>query len=128
MELIAWEGLAERVNADPEFAENARFWSARLRLDFAGEASRCLHIEDGAVKEIEECAPSSDSDVSISAGLEDWAELLAELPKPFYQDIYGAAIYHGVEIDSGSVELAAYYPAVRRLIDILREQRAGKGA
>jgi len=124
MDPIAWEGLADRIKADAEFAENARFWTGRLRLDVEGAHSRRFHMEDGKLASIEECEPTAHSELSISARPDVWREMLAAEPRPFYQDIYGASLYHGLVIDQRNEDLAAaYYPAIRRLVELLREHR-----
>jgi hypothetical protein len=113
--MIAWNELAGRANADPEFRYAARFWNATLRLD-VGAASFRVRIEDGRVAETAPCGGAEACDLFVSAPEADWRELLAPTPRPFYQDLYGAQIHHGVRLPEDPVVYAAYYPALRRLL------------
>ena len=120
--MIDWTTLPERTNADPEFRLAARHWTATLRLD-VGDDSHALAIEDGEVKGIAAGDPTSETDVFISASSAEWAELLADVPRPFYQDLSAAAIHHGVRLPPDQEQYAAYYPALRRLIQLMRDAR-----
>ena len=120
--MIDWTTLPERTNADPEFRLAARHWTATLRLD-VGDDSHALEIEDGEVKRIAAGDPSNDADVFIGASVAEWEELLAEIPRPFYQDLTAAMIHHGIRLPHDQERYAAYYPAMRRLVQILRDAR-----
>ena len=120
--LSDWQALPERVNRDPEFAVAGRHWTARLRLDVGDEHTR-LRFEDGALREVAACAADADCDVFVSAPSEEWEELLAPVPRPFYQDLFGAQLHHDVRLSPDPLAYAAYYPALRRLMQILREAR-----
>jgi hypothetical protein len=122
MALIAWDELAGRVDEDGEFRLASRFWDATLRLDL-GPESRRLCFEEGRLREIGSCDPDAACDLHISAPLEDWERLLAPVPRPFYQDLLGAQLHHGFQMNADLLDIAAYYPALRRLVEILREAR-----
>jgi hypothetical protein len=122
MALIAWDELAARVNQDGEFRLASRFWNATLRLDL-GPESRRLCFRDGRLEEIGSCDPDAHCDLHISASLEEWERLLERLPRPFYQDLVGAQLHHGFGMNADLLDYAAYYPALRRLVEILREAR-----
>jgi hypothetical protein len=124
MALIAWEEIPRRVNHDGEFRLASRFWNVRLRLDL-GVESQLLCFQEGRLREIESCDPAADCDLHISAPLEDWSRLMEPVPRPFYQDLFAAQIHHGFQMNEDPLEYAAYYPALRRLIEILREAREG---
>jgi hypothetical protein len=123
MALIDWTGLADRVNADGEFQLAARFWDATLRLDVGPESQR-LRLEGGALREVSPCAPDAECDVFISAPAGEWERLLEPTPRPFYQDLLAAQAHHGIELNPDLLDFAAYYPALRRLVEILREARS----
>ena len=59
----------------------------------------------------------------ISADAAEWEKLLAPTPQPFYQDVFGAALHHPVSLGGDFETLYAYYPAIRRVIELLREAR-----
>ncbi|HTO53371.1 MAG TPA: hypothetical protein VMR50_08290 [Myxococcota bacterium] len=122
--MIAWNELPGRANQDPEFRYAARFWTATLRFD-VGSASYRVRVENGAVAEAAPCAPSAACDVFVSAPESDWRELLAPTPRPFYQDLYGAQVHHGVRLPEDPVTYAAYYPALRRLLRALAACQEG---
>jgi len=122
--LIAWEELARRVNEDGEFRIASRFWDTTLRLDIGSE-SRRLCFEDGELREIGNCDSDAQCGLHISAPLEDWERLLEPVPRPFYQDLFAAQLHHGFQMNADPVDYAAYYPALRRLVEILREARGG---
>ena len=52
---------------------------------------------------------------------EEWRELLRKVPRPFYQDPFFASVHHGIELNRDQLDYAAYYPALRRLVGVLRE-------
>jgi hypothetical protein len=122
MALIAWGELAGRINEDGEFRLASRFWDASLRLDLGPESQR-LRFQEGRLREIGPCDPDAHCDLRISASLEEWERLLAPVPRPFYQDLFGAQLHHGFELNADPIDYAAYYPALRRLVEILREAR-----
>ena len=124
MALIAWEDLARRVNQDGEFRLASRFWDATLRLDLGPESQR-LCFREGQLQEIRGCEVDADCDMHISAPVEDWERLLEPIPRPFYQDLFAAQLHHGFQMNAEPVDYAAYYPALRRLVEILRETREG---
>ena len=42
-------------------------------------------------------------------------------PRPFYQDLYAATIHHGFTAAGNRTHFCAYYPALRRLVELMRE-------
>jgi len=115
--------LADRL-ADPELALAARFWDGALHLDVDGVRS-ALRFAPGRPPRIE-LAPGAvgPRDVSISAARAEWRKLLAAVPAPFYQDVFGASLHHPVSLGGDPETLYAYYPAIRRVIELLREPAA----
>jgi len=120
--MIAWDELQGRVNDDSEFRLAARFWNATLRLD-VGRASHRLRFEEGALAEVAPCPADAPCDLFIGASDDDWRELLAPVPRPFYQDLFGAQLHHGIRLPADPLDYAAYYPALRRLVQLLRVTR-----
>ena len=117
---LDWESIRTRANSDGEFQIHARFWNSIVRISISQQRYK-LVIENGKIQAIEPWFATLAGNVFIDAPEEDWEQLLEESPKPFYQDLYPAAVHHGFEI-SGAVEsYCAYYPAIRRLIEIMRE-------
>ena len=119
-----WSKVQEAANADAEFRRHARFWTATIRLALSNRKLK-LRIENGAVVGIERWFGAIAVDLAINASVDDWEELLAAVPRPFYQDLYAAAIHHGFDVVGDAEDYCAYYPAVRRLLDIMRDVRNG---
>ena len=93
---------------------------AGLALVCGAEAQR-LTVSHGRMIATEADALDSDADVTISAASADWNALLEPVPRPFYHDLQAAMAHHGFKMNGEMRHTAAYYPAIRRLIDILRE-------
>ena len=120
MSLFDFSALPARANADGEFALNARFWNATVKLR-VGPASYRLDIRDG---KLNGCGPwlgAIAGDLAIEADESEWNKLLEPMPKPFYQDLYAATIHHGFSVSGDTLNYCAYYPALRRLVELMRE-------
>ena len=116
--------LRMRFERDSELGHAVRFWTGALYLR-AGEARSALRFEAGRFVHAGPSAePTGPRDVEISAAPGEWAKLLAPLPPPFYQDVFGASLHHPVSLGGDVETLYAYYPAIRRVLEILREARA----
>ena len=120
--MITWNELRDRVNGDAEFRLAARHWDATLRLDM-GDASHRLAFEHGSLAAVESCAADAPCDLFVGASEEDWRELLAPVPRPYYQDLFGASWAHGIRLPEDPIAYAAYYPALRRLMQLLSATR-----
>jgi hypothetical protein len=120
---MRFDGLQDAVNADPEFRIAARFWNAAVRLEMGNDAL-LLRMEKGQLAEIvtgaQVFAFLTPVNVVISAPTAEWQKFLEPVPKPFYVDLWGAATHHGFHVSGDMESLYAYYPAVRRLFDIMR--------
>jgi hypothetical protein len=122
--MIAWNGLRDRVNGDGEFRYAARHWDATLRLDM-GDVSHRLRFEDGSLVDVGPCEGGAPCDLFVGASEDDWSELLAAVPRPYYQDLAAARLMHGVRLPEDDLSYAAYYPALRRLVQLLSASREG---
>jgi hypothetical protein len=117
-------GLCE---ADPEFGLMARFWTGSLHLDL-GHGPVELVLEDGkpvACGSASGPLPAADEAgvVSIAGPAELWDQILAPVPPRFCNDIM-PAVALGLRIGGHQETLWQYYPAIRRLVELLREARA----
>lgn len=121
MNLLDMDRFCEMANNDPEFSIAARFWNSALRLEM-GERSYILNIRDGTIDAVDLAPSSSESwDIKIGGPAEDWKEILEPIPRPFYQDLFAATVYHGLYYDGDLELMFAYYPALRRMMEIMRE-------
>ena len=120
---MAFEKLQEVANNDPEFCLAARFWDTALRMEMGNEAL-LLHIEKGRIVELvsghQAIAFLTPVHIVVSAPTSDWQRFLERIPKPFYVDLWSAMTHHGFKVSGDMESLYAYYPAVRRLFDIMR--------
>ncbi|HTO09830.1 MAG TPA: hypothetical protein VMR86_22455 [Myxococcota bacterium] len=123
--MVRWQDLSERVNRDGEFRQAARSWDATLRLDM-GSASHKLSFRNGSLVAAVPCAADAACDLFVGASEEQWRELLAPVPRPYYQDLFAAHTAHGVRLPENRIAYAAYYPALRRLVQILSALRVSQ--
>jgi len=114
--------LHSALNDDEEFRLQARYWDGSLQLEF-GEQVYVLRLAEGEVVEVSSSAVAQDEPrtVIISAPVEDWAELLAPVPRPFYQEFYPAMWHHGFELRGDPDYVWPYYTALRRAGEVLRD-------
>lgn len=64
---------------------------------------------------------TSSGHVSVSAPVEVWEQMLAATPRPFFHDLF-AAQAHGVVLGGDFETSCQYYPAMRRLVELLRQE------
>ncbi len=115
--------LPAAANEDGEFAIAARLWDADILLVSGAQAVR-LAVRGGAMTEVTASSAGATAPVRIAGPPEGWEKLLRPVPPPFYQDLFGAAAHHGFTIEGAIEDVYPYYPALRRLIEILRTERA----
>ncbi len=113
--------LSALFDTDRELARCARFWTGALHLGVGGQRF-AVRFEAGAFTGAGPAdAALGPRDVEIAAAPAEWEKLLAPVPPPFYQDAFGASLHHPVSLGGDPDTLFAYYPALRRVIEILRE-------
>ncbi len=123
--MLDWERVRKRANEDSEFRLHGRFWTSRIRLRL-GAAELKVEVQGGTIASIEPWFGTVAADLSIKAPEEDWQALLAATPRPFYQDLYPATLHHGFEMAGARTHSCAYYPALRRFVEIMREVNNGQ--
>jgi len=119
---VSPEELRAALNADSEFRLQARYWDGALQLQF-GEDVHVLRLEGGEVVDVE-ATPLSGSEsreVIVSAPMEDWSEFLQPIPRPLYHELYPAMWHHGFELKGDDDYVWAYYAALRRSGEVLRD-------
>ena len=135
------DGLAGLCAADGEFMLLARHWTGVLRLGFgpggAGQAADGaggahgtldLRLEGGRPVEAADApdGPLADEPglVGLAAPAELWDRILAPVPAPFCNDVVPAQAL-GLVRSGHELTFWQYYPAIRRLVELLRTERAG---
>ena len=111
--------LAARAAADGEFRLAARYWTGTLTIDLGGRTV-AFALTDGEIEAID-VAAVGEYHIGLAAPREVWEKVLAPVPPPFFNDIMPARAF-GLRVIGDDETLWQYYPAVRRLIDLLREE------
>jgi pimeloyl-ACP methyl ester carboxylesterase len=113
--------LTEWCRRDGEFGLLARYWTGTLQLS-AGEENFSLRLTDGVPSTEQTTAertPNRPGRLGVSAPLEVWRRLLEQPPPPYLNDVMPAQAF-GLSFDGDRETLWQYYPALRRLIELLR--------
>ena len=113
--------LPAAANDDGEFALAARLWDGDVVLATTEDAVR-LVVTGGKITEASPASKDATAQIRITAPADGWAKMLRAKPEPFYQDVYGAQLHHGFWIQGAIEDVGPYYPALRRLIELLREE------
>lgn len=120
--------IAPAVNMDPEFRIMAR--ECNMTVAFGVGSDWFLYtFRDGQLESTKAGVTIFDSsDFAISGSVESWQKLLSPIPPPLFTDIW-PALLHGNMRSNGDLEtMFAYWPALRRVWDVVRELDITKGA
>ncbi len=117
----AADRLRERINADGAFALVARDMCLNVALESDG-AARLIRFSDGILRSIHPFVPLTEPvDLTIRGDGEFWRKMLSPVPPPRYQNLYAAVRAGTCEIVGNGELYAAYFAALTRLIDVMRE-------
>jgi hypothetical protein len=115
------ESFVEAVNADPEFRLAARFWDGSFRLGIGAQEAYVFRVRDGRLVGVNGQPTAFDAwDFEISGPPDGWRQILAEVPRPFYQDVASAVFRHGFSLGGDVESFFAYHAALRRIVDVMR--------
>src|SRR4029453_10517119 len=95
---IPWQRVIEQAKRDGEFRIAARLWNTTLRLDL-GERSLRLPIAAGGIRSAMPCERGSRCEASVAGPAEEWEALLARVPKPLHQDLFGGISLGRVQLE-----------------------------
>jgi hypothetical protein len=109
--------LAARCAEDGEFRLASRFWDGGVSVDF-GDGRVDLALGGGGISAGVAADPRS---IRLAGPAETWKKVLSPLPPPFFNDIMPARAF-GLTVEGDEETFWQYYPAVRRLVDLLREE------
>jgi hypothetical protein len=112
--------LPQAANDDGEFALAARLWDGDVILATPDHAVR-LVIVGGKITEASKASKDATALIRMTGPADGWTKMLQAKPEPFYQDIFGAQLHHGFWIQGAIQDVGPYYPALRRLIELLRQ-------
>jgi len=113
--MITSQELAARCHDDPEFRFAARFWTGGFSFTVDGEQTS-VRVVDG-----EPAAGPVDGAgaIALAGDRALWDTITSAEPPRFYNDI-GFAEALGLERTGDDLTFWQYYPAVRRVVDLLR--------
>ena len=117
-------GRVDRLcDGDGEFELTSRYWTGSLRLTVDGSGVEA-DIDDGriaAVREVTGEGLNEPGHFGFEGPAESWQRLLAPVPEPMHNDIVPAQ-YGGMVRNGHRETYWQYFPAVRRVIDLLRDE------
>lgn len=118
--------VLHQANEDFEFGREMRYFTGRLHVTVGDQAWEAEYNDGHFVSVAEAPTEPNGAALTIKATEEQWADMTAEYPPPFYQSLQSSSIKHGVQL-SNTDQLFAYLPALNRLMQIFR-QANDKGA
>lgn len=124
MALLDIDLLCSSASQDGEFRITARHWHGWLRLRIGDGVPELLRVDDGQLRRVtaEALTPPAADTIRISASEADWRGLLAPVPAVGWHDLNNA---HGFAIEAEPLVVAAHNLALRRLVELMREQIHG---
>lgn len=120
------ERLVRRATVDGEFGLYARYWSGSIAIDI-GDKRLAFLLDDGQIDVAHPGAASGPGHIGLAAPRDVWEKILAPVPQPFFNDIMPARAA-GVVLTGEDETIWQYYPAVRRLVDLVREEWNNDGS
>ena len=115
--------LASQANEDGEFQLSARYWTSAVTIAIDDHAAK-LTVIDGQIAGVETAASSSSATdgIELRATTEAWEKILSQSPQPGW---VGIAHVHDLQYAGDPLERAAYHGALRRLVQLMRDQLHG---
>jgi hypothetical protein len=124
---LSLAALQSELGRDPEFLLYARHLTTRIRVVIGESQSFMIAVRDGELLAIDPVVTPFDSyDIQLAGSDEVWGLLLQPEPPAFYHDFYPAMVHHGFRIEGDMEMIMAFYPAIRRLGDVLRTVAASE--
>lgn len=121
MPLINLKAEATAAMKDPEFSREMRYFNGKLKLAIDDEETVLEFVDGKLVDSNEKSAPDADCKIFVKGNTDQWTNMLAKYPVPFYQCFQTTNIKHGLKM-SVTNETYAYLPALNRLLQIMRDK------
>jgi hypothetical protein len=116
-----WERLRTGINGDPEFRIIGRYMTVNLVMQI-GADKRLFRIREGLLDKIVPVLPMVDPvDICVKGSESFWEKLLSPVPPPGFQNLKAGMRAANCEIYGNSELYAAYFPAITRIIGVMRE-------
>lgn len=113
--------LVDAINADPEFRLASRFWNGSFRLAMGDDEAYLFRVRDGSIVDVNAAPTVFDAwDFEVAGPADGWREMMAAVPRPFYQDPFAAVLRHGFRLGGDVESFFAYHAALRRVLDEMR--------
>jgi hypothetical protein len=111
---------------DFEFSREMRYYTGKFHVRI-GDTAWLAAYEDGKLTGVATSDPDpADAAIWIKGTSEQWEDMTAAYPRPFFQSLQSSSAKHGVQL-SNTHQLYAYLPALNRLMQIFRQLNV-KGA
>ena len=110
----------EIAKTDPEFSREIRYFDGSMKLLMGDDVYVLVMKEGKLVGAFDDLSKDCPSDATITGNDDQWSNLLAKIPVPFYQCIQTSCVKHGMELTNDPKTLA-YLPAWNRMIKLMRE-------
>lgn len=119
MQLIDLKAQATAAMSDPEFSREMRYFNGKLKLAIDSDETILDFVEGKLASASKQSVPDEDCKVFVKGTLDQWTNMLAKYPVPFYQCFQTTNIKHGLKMSTTN-ETYAYLPALNRLLQFLR--------
>lgn len=112
--------VLQTANEDFEFTREMRYYTGKLHIT-VGDQAWLATYDDGKFLSVEPSdTDPQDAAIWIKGTDEQWDDMTAPYPRPFFQSLQSSSIKHGVQL-SNTNQLYAYLPALNRLMQIFRQ-------
>jgi hypothetical protein len=112
--------VLQTATKDFEFSREMRYYTGKLHVAI-GDKAWLAAYDDGKLLMVEPSdADPGDAAIWIKGTDEQWKDMTAQYPRPFFQSLQSSSAKHGVLL-SNTHQLYAYLPALNRLMQIFRQ-------
>ncbi|MHC6592868.1 hypothetical protein OUO20_05660 [Arthrobacter sp. FX8] len=112
--------VLQTATKDFEFNREMRYYTGKLHVSI-GDKAWLAAYDDGKFLSVEPAdTDPQDAAIWIKGTDEQWKDMTAEHPRPFFQSLQSSSAKHGVLL-SNTHQLYAYLPALNRLMQIFRQ-------
>lgn len=115
--------VLQSADKDFEFSREMRYYTGKLHVAIGDQAWLAAY-DDGKLLSV---GPSGtdpqDAAIWVRGTREQWEDMTARYPRPFFQSLQSSSVRHGVQL-SNTHQFFAYLPALNRLMQIFRQLNA----
>jgi hypothetical protein len=110
----------EEINSDEQIQRLGSYFEGRMCIEF-GDQKYILLVSRGTVIDVL-AQPIWDKpyDFKISADIETWRRSAEEVPRPFYQDIFGMMWNHGMTMEGDVVKAMQHIRVVKLMLAAMK--------